>query len=84
MKKIKKIHDGELNFHTSRMASKNKFSDFAINSGPTSSLFTGGNIDHTMLSGRGTYLYAEAGNRPDGTVFMIRTPTVDLTKPAEE
>ena len=67
-----------IDFHSS-VRSKKKF-DFAIHSGATGSIYTGGNIDHTSLSHRGSYLYAEAARNEATDMFLVRTPTVDMTK----
>lgn len=66
-----------MNFH---YAVQNRAAfDFTLNSAATGSLLTGANVDHTRLSHKGSYAYAQASNHTKGDVFLLRTPTVDMT-----
>jgi hypothetical protein len=50
-----------------------------VNAGPTGSTPTGPNVDHTVGSATGKYVYTEASNGADGAVAELITPCLNLT-----
>lgn len=53
--------------------------DWRVNAGATPSVDTGPDLDHTLGTGQGRYLYLEASNGCFGKTAVLTSPCLDLT-----